>query len=178
MSFGCTGGHHDPVQIFLFDDLGHGFLGVLGTGIQVVTGIHHIGQRLGIFGHRRHIDDTGDINAAAADKYADPRPFIGDIGFRYNFRDFGFAVAGGTQYFTGRRRRRTGIHHSLGDVLGSLKGAANIDAFFRSGHRIKGVGFAEIAGRQFKTQTLGQLDCFGGCLQSHRQHDHIEGFQF
>jgi len=113
-----------------------------------------------------------------ADKYADPRTFIDNIGFRNDFRDFGFGVAGRTKYFSGGSCSGTGVHHRLRDVFGPLKGAANIDALFRGGNRIKGVGFAEISCRHFKAQTLGQLNCLGGCLQPYRQHDHIEGFRF
>jgi hypothetical protein len=70
----------------LFDDLGHGLLRVLGARVEVVRNVLHIGQAAGIIPDIRYIDHTGNIDAAAADEYADAWPFADNVGFGDDLR--------------------------------------------------------------------------------------------
>ena len=54
------------------------------------------------------------------------------------FRLFLGRAPGGAQEFARGRGGRRGLHHRLGDVLGGLKGAADINPGFAGGHRGKG----------------------------------------
>jgi len=78
--------HDDPVKRFFMDDVFDLLLGVLGTGEKVLIGEDDIGESFGVVLHIGDIDDTPDVDAAIADKDADPRrlardiPFIGKTG--------------------------------------------------------------------------------------------------
>ena len=104
-------------------------LGVGGAGEQVLVGQDHPRQGGDIFGEGRDVDDPADVDAAVADKDADPgflaarRPISGGSS--------GFLMAGApgrAQEFAGGGRGGGGLHDRLGDVLGGLEDAADIDA--------------------------------------------------
>jgi hypothetical protein len=85
----------------LFDAFLDQVLGVLGTGKQAVFHIGHIGQGLGIVPDRFHINDTGDIDAAVADKDPDSGLFLGDVPFGKLGLGFGQGAPGRGQKLSG-----------------------------------------------------------------------------
>ena len=93
MGFGCTGGNHDTIQILFFDNLGHDFLGILGTGIEIIGGIFHVGQRGRVFSNRRYIHHPCNVDSAVTDEHPDSGSIVDDIDFRDNFRCLGAGVA-------------------------------------------------------------------------------------
>ena len=125
MGFGGTGRHHDPVQIFLFDDADQIVLCVLGTGIEVVGCKLHIGKGRRILRNRWNIDDAGNVDAASADKYADTGPLAGNIDFRNNFLCLGKGISCQAQNFSRHCRSSAGIDNRLRNVFGPLEGAAH-----------------------------------------------------
>jgi hypothetical protein len=89
--------------------------------------IGHTGETPSILGHRRHIHDTPDVNAAVANEDADPWLFL-----RYIFfcgislfpnqcspcsRERGFCLTGSG----------AGLHHGIGDILRLQEGSAYIN---------------------------------------------------
>ena len=160
MGLGRTGCDDNPIQVLFLDDLADGLLGILGTGVQVIRGIFDVGQGCRIFGNGRHIDDAGDINAAATDKYADPRTLIGHIDFRHHFRRPGEAVARLDQYFSGGGGRGTGVDNRLRNVFWSLESAADKNTVPGSFDRGKCAGLAEFAGDDVDVQAFGQINDF------------------
>ena len=77
MSARGTGSNHDPIQcLFLYFFL-NGFLGIIGTGIQVTLGIHHVRERLSIRGDYRYIDHTSNIGSAVTHKDSNSGPLPG-----------------------------------------------------------------------------------------------------
>ncbi len=85
MGAGGTRCHHHPVDLLFQDDFFNLFLGILGTGEQVVFHMDYIGQGGGIIPHRRHIGNAPDVNPAIAYKDTDARSHTGKIAFRWQF---------------------------------------------------------------------------------------------
>ncbi len=127
---------------------GHTDLGVLGAGEQVVFHVDHVGQRLGVFRQRRHVDDAADVDAAVADEHPD----AGGV-FRFDvlgcgrLPGLGLGPADVPQGGAHRPGRGGGLHDRLGNVLGTLHGPADIDARPGGGHRREGRGGHKIVAR-------------------------------
>ena len=108
-------------------------LGVGRTGKQVLVGQDHPRQGGHEFGKFRDVDDPADIDAAVADKDAHPGFLTGDVHLRRQLGHLDGGAPGGVQEFARGRGRGRGFHDRLGDVLGGLKGAADIHAGFTGG---------------------------------------------
>ena len=176
VGLGRTGGHHHPVEAFFADDVGHAVLSILGTGVHVVGHVFHKGQGGRIIADCRHIHHPGDIDAAVADKDPHPGTIAGYIGFGNDLGCAGQGVSCRTEQFAGGGCRSTGIHDGLGDILGALEGAADINAVPAGGHRVKGGRLAEISRCEAHTQRFGHGDHLGGGLQAHGKDHHVKNF--
>ena len=83
---------------------------------------------------------------------------------------------GRSQVFGGRAGRGTGLHHRLGNVLGTFKGAAYKNAGPGSLHRFKAAGLRQLVLVKFDVQSLGQLNRILGLGKPNRQHHHVKLF--
>ena len=122
----------------LFDGVQDLILGVGGAGEQVLVREDHAGQGGGVFGQDRHVDDPADIDPAVADKDAHPGGLAGDVDLRRQLPHLDLGAPGRSQELARRGRGRRGLHHRLGDVLGGLEDAADIDAFLVGVHGREG----------------------------------------
>ena len=66
-----TGRHHDSIELVFLDDLDHQFLSILGTGEQISLHMDHARQGRCVVGDILHVDVSGNIGAAVADKDPD-----------------------------------------------------------------------------------------------------------
>ena len=73
--------------------------------------------------------------------------------------------------------RRRGLGHRLGDILGGLEGAADIDAGAGTGHRHKGVGPGIMVPVQVDPQPPRQFPGLGADFETCRQHHQIKNFR-
>ena len=173
---GAARSHHHPVELMLLDHLAHGRKAVGGAGEGVVVGIDHARQGEGKLAHLGHVDHSGDVDAAVAHEDADARLLGGDLPFLRIGR-LGQEGAPDLAQEGGRRpRRRRGLAHGFGDVLGRLEDAAGIDALPAGLHHLEGrivheaplVGIDAADGRQLLGRRMGR--------QAHGQDHHIELF--
>jgi hypothetical protein len=67
-----AGRHHDAIELILLNNLFHLVLSVLRAGEQIVLHVGHMGQGFGIFPDSGHIRNPSNIDAAVADKDANP----------------------------------------------------------------------------------------------------------
>ena len=174
MGPGRTGGDDDPVEPLLLYHLSDPLLRVLGTGEEVVLGIDHMRERLDVLPYRRHIHHRPDVDPAVTDKDPDPRFLPAHIPLR------GIcllleecAPARGD----GLRREGRGpacLGHGLGYVLGTLKGAADVDPLPGRGDRRRRGRGAEAVRFQLNPQLCGQLTRSRGGPQAHREDHHMK----
>ena len=113
---------------FLFlDDIQNLALGVSGAGEQVLVGHDHLRQGGHVFGEGRDVDHAADVDAAVADEDADPRLLALDVPLRRQLFDLQLCAPGRSQEFAGGGGRGRGLHHQLGDILGTLEGPTDKD---------------------------------------------------
>ena len=144
---GGAGGHHHPVQVVLLDGVQDLVLGVGGAGEEVLVREDHAGQGGGVFRQFRHVDDPADVDAAVADKDAHPGGLAGHVDLRRQLPHLDGGAPGRSQEFARGRGRGRGLHHRLGDVLGGLEDAADIDAALVGVHRREGRGHGKAGAR-------------------------------
>jgi hypothetical protein len=110
-----------------FNDLLDLFLGILGTGKEVLLHIGYIGQAFRIFCHFWYPDKCTDVLAAVAHKYPNARglPNNNTLGHLGSFLHHGASSFGKpAPCCTGGC---AGLHHRIRDVLGVMKGPTNVD---------------------------------------------------
>ena len=174
MGLGGACGHHDPVEVVRLDHLGHGVLGVLRAGIEIIGHVLDVGEGLRIVAHRRHIHHTADVDPAVADKDTDSGPFAPDVLLLRHFFRLGQGVPCTAQKGSRPGRRRTGFDDGLRDVLGTLESAAHINAFLGGGHRSKGTRLAELRLGEVDAEFVGQFHDLRRGLEPHGKYDHIK----
>ena len=154
MRFGGTGGNHHPIQSMVSNNLGNLALGILGAAEKIFFGIHHIRQGFGKFDHLGDIDKSGDIGAAAANKYPDPWRLTTNIGFLDRFFGFCPGSANIEESASNLAGRRAGFDHRGWNILGGLIRATDINT--RSGclDRIKPSGLYIVIMIQFDPQVF------------------------
>ncbi len=143
VSLGRAGGNHNPVQVLLLDHLGNGLLGICRTGKQIVGDILHVGERSCVITHFGNVHHPSDIDAAMANKYADARPFSGDLFFFRDLDMFCQSVPCPAQPGPCFCSGRTGFNDRLGNILRALKGPAHINPLPGCRYGIKRFCFAE-----------------------------------
>ena len=166
--------HNDSVKAVFCKDLFHLFQRILTARKQVLTRIDDIRERLGILLENIDVYNTGDVDAAVADKNADARLLLRYIDFIGNFHAFGAGVSDLVQKPAGQACRRTRLAHGTRYVFGSLKYPGHEDPGPRGFHRRLRLGNSKVVFVQFDPQTLGQ---FFGCLRNlkpYGQHHHVE----
>ncbi len=180
VGFGRACRHHDPVESVFLDDIFHFFLGVLGAGEEILSGVHHMGKCFGIFFQHGDVHDTRNVDTAVADKDPDSRCLFGEIDFFGKFDTFCQGVSGLIQAASCQTRSRTRFCDGAGNIFGFLKHAACINP--RSGrlHRRKSVGNGKLVLVKVHIQPFGQISGGFRHLKTHRKDDHIEDlfFQF
>jgi hypothetical protein len=73
--------HHYPVQAMLLDNPLNLLLGILGTGIEVILYVNHLGKALGILRHIRDIHHATNVDPTMAYENANARPLISYVNF-------------------------------------------------------------------------------------------------
>ena len=93
MGPGRTSGNNHTIQVMLLDLLLQDLLSILGTAVEALGVIDNPFHAVYVIIHRRHINNTGDINAAVTDKDTDSRLFIFFklLLFRVFLDDYSFA---------------------------------------------------------------------------------------
>ena len=175
---GAAGSHHHPVEFVFLDEIQDLALGVGGAGEQVLVGHRYPWQGGHVFGEGRDVDHAADVNAAVADEDADAGLLPLDIRLGRQLFDRKLGAPGRGQQFARGRRGRRGLHHRLGDILGTLKRPADKDPFPVGGHRRKGRGPGKMSFRpDVNSQFCGQFHDLGGDFQAAGEHHHMEFFR-
>ena len=174
---GAARSHHHPVEFLFLDEIQNFALGVSGTGEQVLVGHGHPRQGGHVFGEGRDVDDAADVDAAVADEDADAGLLALDVHLRGQLFDLQLGTPGRSQQFTRSRGGGRGLHHRLGDILGTLEGSADKDPRFVGGHRRKRRGPGKMSFRpDVNSQFSGQLHDLGGDFQAAGEHHQMELF--
>ena len=142
-----------------------------------MIGIDHLRECPGVVAYLRHVHYPGDIDAAMADKDPDAGLLAGNIAFQRIFR-LGQQSAPSPAQERGRSpRRRRGLAHGLGDVLGGLKDPAREDPGAAGLDHLKGRTFHEAPGIGGDPADLRQLPGGRMRVQTHREHDQVKFFR-
>ncbi len=174
MGPGRAGGDDDPREPLLLDHLAHLDGRILGAGEEVVRGIDHVGQGLGVLHDGRDVDHAADVDPAVADEDPRPRADPPEVALhRELFRRGQRAPARGQEPL-GAGGGAARLHDRLGDVLGAGEGAADEDPFPGGLDRVLPERLAEAVLLEVDAQVLRQLGRFLRRRESHGEDDHVE----
>ena len=111
----------------LFDDLGHGHLGILGAGKEILRNKATLGKRLGV----APTSGTLTMPPMLMPQLQTKTPIGASSGFTVTSGGAPGSWSGSSATRSGSahcRRGGRGLHDGLGDILGTLKGAADVNA--------------------------------------------------
>ena len=128
VSPGRAGGHHQPVELVLPDHVLDVLLVGVRAGVHAGFGVADVAHSGRVLGNLLDVDDRSDVVAAVANEPSHPRGFVGNVPLPGVFVALDHGAANGRQLIHGAGRRRRGLGHRFGNVLGLLERSGHVEA--------------------------------------------------
>ena len=161
-------GHYHPIQIMFLYHFLYLLLGVLGASIEIIPGVNHVREALGILNNLGHSHISTDIDPTLANEHSYSGFLSGNILFRYVFLLLDQSITRRSKQGGSSSGRAACLHHCFRDILWPGEGTANVNSSSGSLHWGEFTCVAESVLVELDIKSLCQSNTFWGRLKPYR----------